>query len=303
MHQQRITFYSDGLRLDGELYVPDDWQPGRKLPAVVVCSGYQGLKSIHPARFARALVPEGYVVLGFDYRGFGYSDGPRGRLVPQEQVEDVRAAVSFIESRPEVDPSRIGLIGWALGGGVVIAEAAEDERVCAVVACNPIGDGWRSTRFTHDEESWQQLLDRIADDRRTCVQHGSSELVHPFEVVRFDRVTGGYLDEELYKAPRFGMPVALEAAVRLLRFFPDRVVHQIAPRPLLLIDADQAELHSPEESRVLYEKADEPKRLVLLEGKGHTEWMYDDDPTFRRLRGEVLEFLGDALNDRAAATT
>jgi alpha-beta hydrolase superfamily lysophospholipase len=302
MQTHAITFYSDGLRLDGELYVPDGWEPGQELPAVVACSGYQGLKTIHPARFARALVPNGYVVLGFDYRGFGYSDGPRGRLVPQEQVEDVRAAVSFLEARPEVDASRIGLIGWALGGGVVIAEAAEDERVRAVVACNAIGDGWRSTRFMHDEESWQRLMDRIAADRRTRAQHGSSELVHPFEVVRLDTVTGGYVSEELYKAPGFGMPVTLEAAERLLRFAPDRLVHQLAPRPLLLIHGDQNELHAPEESKILYENAGEPKRLVLLEGKGHTEWMFDDDPTFLQLRSEVLGFLDDALTPQAAPT-
>lgn len=295
MQQHPITFFSEGHRIDGDLYVRDDWQEGQRLPAVVACSGYQGLKVIHPARFARALVPHGYVVLGFDYRGFGRSDGERGRLVPQDEVEDVRAGISFLETRPEVDAERIALVGWALGGGVVIAEAADDERVRAVAACNPIGDGWRSTRFMHDEETWQRLLDRIAEDRRHRALNGHSQLVHPFEVVRLDTVTKGYVDEELYKAAGFGSDVTLEAAECLLRFHPERVVHRIAPRPLLLIHGADNELHSPEESEALYANAQEPKQLVLLDGKGHTEWMFDDDPTFLRLRDALVECLGQAL--------
>src|SRR4029077_13338174 len=126
MVRRPVSFFSARLRLDGDLYLPEDVPPGARLPAVIPCSGYSGLKDIHPARFARALVPHGYACLAFDYRGFGASEGERGRLVPQEQVEDVRAAVSFLASVPEVDGDRIALLGWALGGGVVIAEAADD---------------------------------------------------------------------------------------------------------------------------------------------------------------------------------
>lgn len=295
MQEHSISFFSDGLRLDGNLFVPDGWTDGARLPAVVACSGYQGLKVIHPARFARALVSEGYVVLGFDYRGFGRSDGERGRLVPHEQVEDVRAGVSFLETRPEVDPDRIGLLGWALGGGVVVAAGADDERVQAVAACNAIGDGWRSTRFMHDEQSWQRLNDRIADDRRRRAVQGKSELVHPFEVVRLDHVTRGYVEDELYKAAGFGGDVTLEAAEYLLRFHPERSVHRLSPRPLLLVHGEANALHSLEESQALYQAAGEPKRLVVLEDKGHTEWMFDSDPTFLRLRGELLGFFDSAL--------
>ena len=52
MSRRPAGFYSDGLRLDGELYLPDDLEPGERRPAIVTCSGYQGLKAIHPARFA-----------------------------------------------------------------------------------------------------------------------------------------------------------------------------------------------------------------------------------------------------------
>lgn len=295
MQRRPVHFYSDRLMLDGDLWLPDDLSPGERRPAVVTCSGYQGLKTIHPERFARSLVPHGYVCLSFDYRGFGQSEGERGRLVPQDQVTDTRAAVSFLGTLDEVDPERIALLGWALGGGVAIAEAADDTRVKAVATCNAIGDGDRSTRFMHDEESWRRLCERITKDRPRAVRTGRSELTHPFDIVRLDRVTKGYVDAELYKAAGFGSGVTLESADFLLRFRPEAVVDRIAPRPLLLVHGDRNKLHSPDESRTLHRLAGEPKQLMLLADSGHTEWMYDDHPTFVQVAGRVATFFDDAL--------
>lgn len=204
MRREAVSFASAGFRLAGDLYVPSKLTAGERRPALVVCSGYQGLKDIHPARFARAFVPESYVCLGFDYRGFGRSEGERGRLHPEEQIEDVRSAIGFLETVPEVDPSLIFLVGWALGGGIVIAAAAGDPRVRCVIAVNAIGDGERSTRFMHDEESWRRLGERIRADRSARGVEGDSELVPPFDVVRLDRVTGGYVHDELERYPGFG---------------------------------------------------------------------------------------------------
>jgi pimeloyl-ACP methyl ester carboxylesterase len=295
MQRRAVHFFADRFLLDGDLYLPDDLREGETRPAIVTCSGYQGLKTIHPERFARALVPHGYICLAFDYRGFGASEGERGRLVPQDWVEDVRAAVSFLTTVSEVDPERIGLIGWALGGGVAIAEAADDERVAAVAACNAIGDGTRSTRFMHDEESWSRLCDGVVRDRPQRALSGRSEIVHPFDIVRLDRVTAGYVDEELYKAAGFGSGVTLESADHLLRFRPEDVVDRLAPRPLLLVHGDRNDLHSPDESRSLHARAGESSELVLLPDSGHTEWMFDDHPTFRELVDRLARFFAGSL--------
>jgi pimeloyl-ACP methyl ester carboxylesterase len=301
MQRRSVQFFSDQSRIDGDLYLPDGPDPGGRYPAIVSCSGYQGLKDIHPARFARAFVPDGYVCLAFDYRSFGNSEGERGRLVPQEQVEDVRSAISFLETVPEVDPGRVIVVGWALGGGAAVATAADDSRVRAVVALNAIGDGERSTRSMHDEQSWAELLEGIARDRRRRALGERSELVHPFKVVRLDEVTRGYVDEELYKVEGFGSSVTLESADFLLRFRPETVVDRIAPRPLLLIHGEENRLHLPEESRELYRRAGEPKELVLLEGSGHTEWMFDNHSTFQRVVNLVRDFLNESLGTQRRA--
>lgn len=295
MERRPARFFSERLLLDGDVYIPSDLTPRDRCPAIVVCSGYTGLKDIHPARFSRALAPLGFVCLAFDYRGYGNSEGERGRLVPQDQVEDVRAAVSFLATLDEVDPEWIGLLGWALGGGVVIAEAAEDSRVRAVATVNAIGDGQRSTRAAHDDASWQQLLERIALDRNKRVVMGRSEVVHPFEAVRLDVATRSYVDSNLYPVPGYGTGVTLESAEFLLRFRPELVVDRIAPRPLLLIHAEENQLYPAQESRELHRRADGHGELMLLEGHGHTEWMFSEHPTFRKVADRLAGFFADAL--------
>jgi uncharacterized protein len=295
IERRPVTFFSEGLRLDGEVYLPPDLRAGERRKAVLPLSGYQGLKGLQPARFARALVPLGYVCLAFDYRGFGRSEGPRGRLVPQEQVEDGRAAISFMETIPEVDPESISLIGWALGGGVAIVTAADDPRVRCVVAMNAIGDGERSVRFMHDEASFQALHDRVQADRHRRALDGKSQLVHPFDIVRLDTLTKEYVDAELYPEPGFGSEVSLESADLLFRFRPAEVVERISPRPLLLVHGLDNRLHSVDESRDLYAHAREPKRLVLLEGSGHTDWMFDDHPVFQHVIELTHAFIDEAV--------
>jgi alpha/beta superfamily hydrolase len=88
----------------------------------------------HATRFAEG----GIAALIFDYRNFGESEGePRQLVEIAGQQTDIRSAVEYVRSRPEIDPDRIALWGNSLGGGHVIAVAAEDPRIGAVIAQIP----------------------------------------------------------------------------------------------------------------------------------------------------------------------
>jgi alpha-beta hydrolase superfamily lysophospholipase len=302
MNRESVRFFSDGLRLDGEFWY------ARSAPAtavVVPCSGYLGLKGLQPARFARALVAHGYPCLTFDYRGFGFSDGERGRLVPGEQVEDIRAAVDCLSNRDDTASAPVVLLGWGLGGALVIAEAADDSRVVAVVAINAIADGYRTTRALHDDASWAHLTARLDQDRVQRLRFGRSTLIPAFEVVRLQGSTRHYVETELAKDAGYGFPVTCQASEHLLRFSVEHLVGRIAPRPLFLAHGAANDLYSPEEAQRLYELAGEPRELHLLDGVGHSEWMHDDHKTFRQLIGLITDFLQRSLGgigDRPPAT-
>jgi alpha-beta hydrolase superfamily lysophospholipase len=290
--RESVRFFSDGHRLDGELWPPPS---GRASVVVIPCSGYLGLKALQPARFARALTPRGYACLTFDYRGFGFSDGERGRLVPAEQVEDIRAAVDYASSRPEGEWRSVVLLGWGLGGALVIAEAADDPRVAAVISVNGFADGYRTTRALHDDASWAALVERFDRDRIERSRHGRSGLLPAFDLVRLQGSTRHYVETELYKDSGFGFPVTYHSSEQLLRFSVEHLVSRIAPRPLFLAHGADNDLYRPTESERLYELAEEPRELHLLEGAGHSEWMHDEHDTFLRLVDLIDDFIQRSL--------
>jgi uncharacterized protein len=293
---ESIRFFSDGQRLDGEFWHP----PSSTCSAVVIpCSGYLGLKALQPARFARALVPRGYACLCFDYRGFGFSEGERGRLFPSEQVEDIRAAVDYLCSRDGTAECPLVLLGWGLGGALVIAEAAHDSRVAAVLALNAIADGYRTTRALHDDASWAALMERLERDRVERLRYGRSALIPAFELVPLRGSTRDYVETELYKDSAFGFPVTCHSSEQLLRFSVEHLVGRIAPRSLFLAHGAANDLYPPEEAQRLYELASEPRELHLLEGAGHSEWMHDGHQTFQQLIGLIDDFLQRSLGGAA----
>ncbi|MBM3678063.1 MAG: alpha/beta fold hydrolase, partial [Actinobacteria bacterium] len=229
-----VEFTSGGVRLEGDIRLPPRPAGDGAVPAVIAICGYTGIRAAHPARFARALVPRGWAVLGFDYRGSGTSDGERGRIIPAEQVEDVHAAVRFLADAPGIDSTRIGLLGWGLGGGVAIAAAAEEPLVAAVVACNPIGDGGRALRFMHRGDL-AALEGAIAADRGRRARGEPSLAVPAFSIANPQPGTRAYFEEARRDDDTFVQSVTLESAEALLAFRPEETVERVAPRPLLLV--------------------------------------------------------------------
>src|SRR4051812_21269586 len=107
-----VAFVSKGLRCSGWLYVPDNLTPDQKAPTIVMGHGFTAVKDQALPDFAERFTAAGFVTLAFDYRYFGESDGePRGQLLPLEQVEDFRNAITWVSKQSEVDPQRIGIWG------------------------------------------------------------------------------------------------------------------------------------------------------------------------------------------------
>jgi predicted alpha/beta hydrolase len=75
--KQAVTFYSEGLRLSGDLYLPEGLPARQRRAGIVLCHGYTGVKDLYLPDNARVLNAAGYVVLTFDYKGWGASEGPQ----------------------------------------------------------------------------------------------------------------------------------------------------------------------------------------------------------------------------------
>lgn len=139
-----IVFVSGGVTCAADLYRPGG-RPGTS-PCVVMGHGFSGTKGLL-RRYAERFAAAGMVALAFDYRHFGASGGqPRQLVDVVRQREDYHAAVHWARSCPGIDPERIAVWGTSLSGGHVIAVAADDPRLAAVVAQVPLFDARRTGR-------------------------------------------------------------------------------------------------------------------------------------------------------------
>ena len=281
-----VTFYSEGVKLAGDLFLPGDLRPGEKRAGIVLCHGYTGVRNLYLPDIARILNDAGYVVLTFDYKGWGDSDGPRARLAPYSRVADVQAALSFLAAQDGADPERLGIYGTSYGGATVVFVAAVDPRVKCTVSVVGIGHGARWMRSVRRPDEYHDLLARADEDRRKRALTGTSELADRNDILLPDRQSA-----ELGAAARKNNPFAvtqvpLEFIDDTLGFHPEWVVDRIAPRPVLFITADDDRLVPPQESEAMYARAGEPKKLVVLKGVGHYE-VYGGEP-FRQVMDETL---------------
>ncbi len=73
MDKRVVHFYSEGSRLEGDLFLPSDLRRGEKRPGIVICHGFTGLRELVLPDYAKVFTEAGYVSLIFDYRGFGGS--------------------------------------------------------------------------------------------------------------------------------------------------------------------------------------------------------------------------------------
>ena len=242
---------SDGLQLRG-WYIPPDPQNR----AVIVFVHGLATNRGHLLNEAALLASHGYGALLIDLRNHGASQGNVTTLGYAE-VEDVRGAVNYLLTRPEIDPQRIGLMGHSMGAGTVIRAAARIPQVRAVIAAS----------------AYTSIEDNIADG----VEGLTGLPAFPFAplVIWFgERETG--MD------------------IRQVRPIDD--VPNISPRAILLIHGQDDTLIPVRNARQLYQAAREPKQLYIVPNAGHVGLLDANPREYERQVIGFLARCGMAVN-------
>lgn len=230
MLSREILLDADGVIISGQLYLPDVQAP---YPAICVCHGIPAAPREPGDRgyplLAEKICAHGFAVLIFSFRGTGSSGGDFDIM---GWVRDLKAAIDYLYAQPEVDSSRLILLGFSAGAAVSVYVAAQDKRVSSVAACACPAE------FTFFANS----------ARREVIEH-------------FRQI--GILRSE-------GFPASVEQWFGgFERISPIRFIADIAPRPLLLVHGSSDEVVHPSHARRLYDKAGEPKQLAVVDGAGH----------------------------------
>ena len=268
---ENVEFSSGDGSCAADLYLPNGG--GSNGRAIVIGHGFSFVKEAlveHGNRFADA----GFITLAIDYRSFGESPGePRGQLFPMNFVEDYRNAISYLENRSEVDANRIGIWGTSFGGADVIYTGAFDIRAKAVVAQVPVVNGYKWMKCLRTSDQWIELQDRLVEDRRLRYKTGEGARVPVaaigsqggFCAMPVDAQIMEFLQGAKENLKTWRDDLVLESVEKVIEFNPEAVIHQIAPRPLLMIATTGYDMiHPIDQVLAAYEKAQEPKQLALL---------------------------------------
>lgn len=266
---------TDGTTLRGWHYVPE--APG-KHPTIVLAHGFSAVKEMYLDKYAEEFARAGLASVVYDNRNFGASNGePRQEIDPWLQVRDYSDAITFAQTLEQTDPARIGVWGSSYSGAHVLVVAAVDRRVKCVVSQVPAISGSQGFRRLVRADFIASLQAGLHADR-TNRAAGHAPAMLP--VVAEDPMASSALPTaDSYKwftetaatrAPSWRNEVTLRTIEYAFGYEPGAYIGLISPTPLMLIVAVQDHLAVSDLAIAAYERAYEPKRLVLLPG-GHFE--------------------------------
>jgi len=234
MERKGFSLELEGFNIVGELYIPERQESP---PALCICHGIpRGIKDPSDTSdpgypgLARRFCDAGFLTMIFNFRGTGDSGGNFDIL---GWTRDLEAAIDYVYNLNEVDKARIFLMGFSGGAAVSVDVAAKDPRISHVVTCAC------PARFHGFQDP---------DRTRGMVEHFRS-----IEMIRDD-----------------GFPPSLEHwRDGFSKVSPIDHIDKISPRPVLIVHGTEDNVVDPSQAWVLYERAREPKEMLMVEGAGH----------------------------------
>lgn len=266
--RNNIEFKTENdLILRGWFYTPK--QSHFPAPCIIMAHGFSGLKEQYLDQYAARFAAAGMFVLVYDNRNFGASDGEcRLEVDPAAQIVDMRNAITFVQGLKNVDPNRIGLWGTSFSAGIAIEVAAIDKRVASVVAQVPFVSGHHQFLKLKKPEMWDEISKKYAADRQARIAGKPPAMValvskDPQESVVMKQPEAY---EFFISFKEWQNKVTLRSVENAGDFYPIAHIDQVSPAALLFIVADHDTLNPTNLAVKAYEKALEPKKLVMIEG-------------------------------------
>jgi alpha/beta superfamily hydrolase len=243
---EETSIQSGEAKLYGKLYIPD----AVPAPALLICHGLNvkgsnGLRLY--TRLAETVCRGGFVSLMFDFRGVGRSTGHFDYGFGEQ--EDVKSALNFLASRPEVASNRIFIVGHSLGGAVSIYAVQNETRIKGLVL-------W-STPKNHDYNV-KKFVRRTRGKLGLYLFLFFSYLDKVFDVSRLFRL-------EVYGVnlrPRY-------VREKLMKLHESQALSRLPKIPLLIVVGSRDNIVGVDEAQENFVSAHEPKSLLIIDSADH----------------------------------
>lgn len=282
---ERVTFKNRfGITLVADMYRPVNAEG--LLPALAVSGPFGAVKEQSSGLYAQTMAERGFLTIAFDPSFTGESGGePRYVASPDINTEDFSAAVDYLITRPDVDSSKIGIIGICGWGGFALNAAAIDTRIKATVAVT-MYDMSRVTANGYfdsmDENARYELRKKLNEQRTIDAKNGTYALAGgvvdplPDDAPQFVKDYYAY-----YKTPRGYHPRSLNSnngwnVTSALSFINTPLLTYIGEirSAVLVVHGEKAHSRYFSEDAFKRLKGDN-KELLIVPGASHVD-LYDN---------------------------
>lgn len=297
--KQRIRFEVGGDTVVGELYTPATRGPYR---AVVVAGPMTSVKEQVTGVYACALATRGFAALSIDHRHYGESGGtPRQYEHARQKIDDLRAALSWLATRPDVDASCLGLVGICLGAGYAAWASVDEPRVRAVGAIA----GYYRDVVEMREKDPDGFHARVNAGRaaREHFEATGEVLTIPAAALVGDAAMTLADTYDYYATPRAAVPgyVNRFAVMSREHFLPFDVQSAAAriQAPIAMVHSENA--LSPAWARRFYEAVPGRKTIEWIDSKGQVDF-YDAPEIVTKASDRIARHLDEHLGNPRETT-
>jgi alpha/beta superfamily hydrolase len=243
---EEVWIECEDAKLYGEVYTPE----ATRAPALLICHGLNA-RGFHQlkiySQLAKVACEKGFVTLAFDFRGVGKSEGRFDYGVKERK--DVKCAVNYLASRRDVINDRIYVVGHSLGGAVSLYALQNEKRVKGLVL-------W-SVPKNHD----YNVRKFIKNSR------GSGRLNAFLVLSRIDKL---FDISRIFEMQVYGVDLRpKDVREKLMKLDECEAASKMKGIPLLVINGENDTIVGTDEAEAVYNSANEPKSLLILNSTDH----------------------------------
>lgn len=264
LHKRDLPIPTPGGVLAATVYSKDE---ALARPTIILSHGFCGIRQVLVPSFAEFFAARGFHALTFDYRGFGGSEGERGRLVPAMQIEDIDQVVRWAARQPFVLPEGLGLWGTSLGGAHVIEVAARNAFVQCVVSQLAFGDGMSLITEKMSEEARASFIETLDKMHERKLANGKETMVSINRVLS-DPDSKAFFEDVRVRHPEIDIRIPFLTVREMLSYSPANAASEVR-QPTLIVAAEEDIVNPPGQAELLYKALAGPKDWHLQPGARH----------------------------------
>ena len=294
---EKVGFNSAGVHLVGHLFLPPNFDPGKKYPAAIVTGSWTSIKEQMPDEYASLMAKDGFITLTFDFTGFGESEGqPRQVEDYNLKIVDIKAAVDYLQTHPNVDMEELSTLGVCASSGYMAHATAQDARIKKLVLVAPWLHNPEIAKSIYDLRPGGAagLLEASRNAKRVYAETGKMEYVlaaSELDPLSAMYVPNGAFDYYLNPAkaagPQYDNRFAVSSWEPWLTFDGIAIGKDIS-QPVFIVHSESGAV--PQGTTAFYNLLEGEKDITWL-NEFDQQQLYFDEAAVKAALNEVIDYL------------